>query len=626
MAARGCTVVLEQAEPGRRNHETKTVSESNPNPERHSVEHGEILQTSPSQIHTAVLCLLKWWFDKVQHLPRKPQSKSQAKGLDLHAQQEHYLTTGEDVLSPLAREGKPYLPAPGPDLLIEWPIHYRPEDSLKKHRDPATDPRRLGPRLTICGIPMIGFVDVVNPRPLPGLVEVLDHKTTSSIELWAKTPEELRTDAQCAAYCEWARLQYPTAAEFLFGHVYYQTKGRARAARSDVKHNRETLLQAWHVNENVIERMRAAARESDPMRVDHDPDACSAFGGCDYAGTCPFSPQRQFAQSITQQLAQKGSPNTMSLADRLKAKNAAATPPATTPPATTPPPPAAPPPAAAAPPPPPPAANPAAAPPPPAGGVVVANCTVGATYLIPACPGLEGRAADVVSKYAGKAGLWGLFRDDAKNLTRAKLDEVVEPIDVSGAPPEAAPAAPPAQAATPTSTASVLPPDAPKSDPAKAAVPPPAAPPPAVTASQAPATASQAPATAAPVAPKRPGRKPKAAPAPAAAAPQGQAAAPAEDAGDLILFVNCVPSSPYTDLTAYVAQIAADVAKVASVEDVRVAPEGNALAFGKWPGYLAAHAKGNPPTGQCVIFSSQLADPVIEALASIALEVIRGVR
>ena len=313
--------------------------------EFHSVEKGELRRSSPSQIHSWDLCGLRWYYDKVARLPRKPKTKSQDVGTATHKQLEHYLKTGEDVLGPIARAGKDLLPDPGPDLMLEWDIHFQPEAST----DPK-DPRRSEPRLMICGVPLIGYIDVVKPRFAlcrPGLVEVLDHKTTSSIADWAKTSEELRQDAQCVSYCEWARVRFPQAEEFLFSHVYYQTKGRPRSIRVDVTHTKASLLEAWHLTENKIEGMRAAARETDPKNVVHNPEACSAYGGCDYAGACPFSPARRFAQTFSDAL-KKGSTSNMSLADRLKgAKTAPAAAPAA------PPPPAAPPaaskPAAAAP-------------------------------------------------------------------------------------------------------------------------------------------------------------------------------------------------------------------------------------------------------------------------------------
>ena len=93
--------------------------------------------------------------------------------------------------------------------------------------------------------------------------------------------------------------------------------------------------------------------------------------------------------------------------------------------------------------------------------------------------------------------------------------------------------------------------------------------------------------------------------------------------GALRLFINCVPNRPYNDLTNYCWNIAKDVAKAASLEDVRIA-DGGPLGFGKWSGYLAQQALVSPPAGDCVIWKSDINSPIADALATIAAEVVRG--
>jgi hypothetical protein len=129
-----------------------------------------------------------------------------------------------------------------------------------------------------------------------------------------------------------------------------------------------------------------------------------------------------------------------------------------------------------------------------------------------------------------------------------------------------------------------------------------------------------------PVAEEKPRRTRKAKEAAPAAPPAAGTETPAADDAvePLVLFVNCTPTrSPFVDLTGYVNELASELAQKCSLPDVRTASEG-ACAFGKWGGLLSAMAKDNPPTGQCVIWRGDLADPVIEALAGIASEVVRG--
>ena len=97
-----------------------------------------------------------------------------------------------------------------------------------------------------------------------------------------------------------------------------------------------------------------------------------------------------------------------------------------------------------------------------------------------------------------------------------------------------------------------------------------------------------------------------------------------DEVAPLQLFVNCIPSGPYTDLTAYVGETVTAVAQAAQLEDPRISDSGP-LAFGKWKGLIAAAAKCAPPTGRCVIWRSDLAEPIIEALAVLAELVVRGI-
>jgi hypothetical protein len=152
--------------------------------------------------------------------------------------------------------------------------------------------------------------------------------------------------------------------------------------------------------------------------------------------------------------------------------------------------------------------------------------------------------------------------------------------------------------------------------------PPPPAPAPAPTAGVLPPDAPVSAGAAAPPVEDKPkrGRKPKAAKAEA-----GTEAAATDGDDVLVLFVDCVPVGDVNvhDLAGYVVEVADKVAKAAGVDDVRLAPKDNPLAYGAWRGALAAAARSEAPTGYCTIGSGDLADPVIEGLAAVAALVVR---
>ena len=97
----------------------------------------------------------------------------------------------------------------------------------------------------------------------------------------------------------------------------------------------------------------------------------------------------------------------------------------------------------------------------------------------------------------------------------------------------------------------------------------------------------------------------------------------------LILYINAIPSTPCPSLDSYVDALAERlrVGYGQGAVDIRCAPDGSPLAFGKWKGALAALAREAPPCGVYVVFTEgrEIHAVVADALASKAF-VVRGVR
>ena len=72
------------------------------------------------------------------------------------------------------------------------------------------------------------------------------------------------------------------------------------------------------------------------------------------------------------------------------------------------------------------------------------------------------------------------------------------------------------------------------------------------------------------------------------------------------------------------AEICKKVADHYGAPDVRLGNQKSDLGFGGWKGCIAIEALKAPPTGLCTISSGELADPIIEALASKAKIFVRG--
>jgi hypothetical protein len=595
---------------------------------RASIENGRLVRVSVTQIKAFRDCARKWWYDKRAHLPKKPPSKGQAIGDAGHKQIEHYLLTGEDVRGPLARSGsellEPYVPhAPfqkGP-LLVEAAI---------------TNPTLFTPK----GVEFVGYSDLILPPDViqAGQAIVIDHKFRKDLELYAETKEELRTDDQAIVYAAWCLMRWPSAKSVLFAHHNHQTQGPRLAFAVPVELDREHILDRFAEICSLVDGpMQEAAKRLVDLEVAAREDSCSKFGGCDFLSTCPNAPARRFAQTLIPGVPRPGitlkeDPN-MGLVDAVRSamKSTPAAAPATAPAVNSPPPVVAP------------ATAPASAPPAASGGLVrlaVANAVSGKLYLLPSGGGLARLEAlsptgGFFSKPDGSPARVGLTEevidvtDDDTSRAHFGLPPLSPPASASAvSTPPAAPEKPARRMLIVDVPNAVAPPDQPPAakNPEELAA---SAPPAAVSPNAAiAATGSNVPPPAAPEEPAKRGRgRPKGsknASAAAEAIATGEASASLFNG--LVLCVDCAPSVGATDLTPYVADLAENLAKSANVPDVRFAPKDNPLAFMAWRGALAAAARESPPSGLCSIYSSDLAEPVIEALSGLASLVIRGRR
>lgn len=186
-----------------------------------SVVAGVIQRLSVSQLKKHKLCPRAWFFQKVLRLP-EPSTVAQNIGTEGHAQIEHYVSTGENVLGVFAMAGFHLLPVPGPDLMVEQQLDGDPP-------------------LTAGGVPFTGFIDLVNPRRLAseGVLRVTDHKFTSNVASNAATAEQLAnadTEAglQMVGYGTWAlrhESRFPGLRTLELEHIYYQTRGNDSPSR-----------------------------------------------------------------------------------------------------------------------------------------------------------------------------------------------------------------------------------------------------------------------------------------------------------------------------------------------------------------------------------------------------------
>lgn len=292
-----------------------TATDAAPAPEKKkhkAVVDGELIYTSVSQLQKFTPevggCPSKWFFRYVLGLPDDPPGKGQIRGTQGHSRIEDYLEDGIDVLDNLERRGKKFMPEPNvrPDgsrhpvpVLVEahfGPVH---EDASKKRtKAPFT-------QLTAEGVPVVGFIDLIDPRD-PRWLWLKDWKFKKSISLYGTKPHELlnpRTEAgiQIIGYLEALRLAH-VAGVFsqswaIPAHVTFQTGGAPEVVETTpVEEDGVTVKTIqldsakalWEtVTHAAIPGMRKAARAKSHTEVPKNEKVCHKYRkACPYIGTC----------------------------------------------------------------------------------------------------------------------------------------------------------------------------------------------------------------------------------------------------------------------------------------------------------------------------------------------------
>lgn len=224
-------------------------------------------------------CPRRWWFRYVAGKP-EPETASKSKGKDFHTSIEHYLKTGEDVLSPEVRAGK-HLIRRGEKQYVEVQV---PDQVFRL-------------KLDFAGVYLSGRIDLLDCGTVhldgegaevsEDVIEVLDWKTTSSIAAYGKSGAALLTDPQMVGYGLAVLNADKYADRVRLSHVYFQTRGQKLAAKRTIVATRDHLEGEHRRLTAVVSDMQRVAEISDASEVPKNLLACSAYGGCPHASYCP---------------------------------------------------------------------------------------------------------------------------------------------------------------------------------------------------------------------------------------------------------------------------------------------------------------------------------------------------
>lgn len=589
-----------------------------------SVRDGIVRYTSVSQITNFDPsqfggCNRRWWLDKIGRI-KTPQTAAQDTGVQIHGQIETYLTTGEDVLGIVARAGMRFLPEPGPGLHVEMAFgDEKIVELFDEKRKKESDLERFGggrfdvyvsefvkwereslapilPNYLIAAgdVPILGAIDVINDRgewldddgvihKSPSTPEVIDWKTSSNIDQYAKTGLDLIETNQMIGYAKYASQRYPRANEIRISHGYFQTRGTPRAKKVSTVVPLDIIESRWQHIEQRVNEMKQIARETEIEKVPANLEACSAYRGCAFAAHCPRSAKTTILAAI--KTAEKGS--NVGLLDKLKSGQSLTAP---------------------AP----------AKPPTPATDPTIAAEIERLKAAERDDDRTDGRKPEYTPGPRQARVVSGEERGDDRGVCKT---------DGTPLTPENSSRLPSGDVVHIGCKPGVLPPDAPTSSPTTNAAPVPlealAALPTDVKAIVE-AHGATITATAPETATEKRGR---------GRPPGKKSENPGTTTGEATtreLFVDCVVKGRITiDLSAYIEKMCTDLATTYKAVDIRCAPSDSPLAFGKWKGALAAAIRENPPEfGTYVLYGvqdSEIRLVVCETLEPLCAVFVRGV-
>ena len=278
------------------------------------------VRVSPSQIQLASLCWRKWAFAYILGL-RESETWQLALGTFVHSLLEAYLDDGTvpDPNQTWTHEGTPRTFYPGKIALNMMPAGIFPAPGIGhvEHRFEYDDGR---------GILWNGLLDwhTFNPdapaaefesvagHEERGLIVVIDHKTSSDPRRWGKLGDDdsdddeyeerqLHNDVQAIVYAR-AMLDKYGPANVVAHWNYGSTKGVASHSR--VATTRYVPGEVYALFENRVRPVATEIRRlrllnADPLSLDPNPDACSAYHKqCPHVDTCNLTTAQRIGNIV----------------------------------------------------------------------------------------------------------------------------------------------------------------------------------------------------------------------------------------------------------------------------------------------------------------------------------------
>ena len=230
--------------------------------------------TRTTHVRQFKACPLQWFFTAVQKVPVKIKAN---------------LELGTLVHRPMARAVVPVLQA----LLAELGIA------------PGVGRAEWNFRIIVLGVQYGGQADLILITPA-GDVWVIDYKTSSNIDAWGLTDQQLENDTQLGVYagrvldeffpeadgCHVAHVQIETFDANGFAHDHPQFTPRVELVRAWM--TRATMRRIWAEVSETVGQMQALA-DQPASQVPGNVEHCAMYGGCAYRTRCHVFAQKSAA-------------------------------------------------------------------------------------------------------------------------------------------------------------------------------------------------------------------------------------------------------------------------------------------------------------------------------------------
>lgn len=226
------------------------------------------MQISASQIKTFNLCRKKWYFEKVEKLPRGETSYGATFGTVLHG-----------VLERIHRDTEPYPPG--------WNALLRHGDTeiakaLVGLYTPVEGVEGIEHRIdmhVIDGINLIGYIDLYKKAC------IIDHKSSKALK-WTLDSKELAGDLQMLIYAKWALdHEHPRPKVVELRHNLFIRTPPAKFREVVAYATAGAITEKWYQVQETALVMKETRDRGSPPEVELG-DHCHAFGGCPYAHVC----------------------------------------------------------------------------------------------------------------------------------------------------------------------------------------------------------------------------------------------------------------------------------------------------------------------------------------------------